>query len=112
MPQDWPFTLNFGHFAHVTQVEENCLVSAGDRLWQLEGFPVNDRSGIKLDARLGPPDPAFQLVERGLSRSAPPVGSAVVDFNGDGKPVLRWHNHWSLDTIFPTRQAPVTESHR
>jgi hypothetical protein len=35
-----------------------------------------------------------------------------LEFNQDGKPLLRWHEHWSLDASASTRQAPVTETNR
>jgi hypothetical protein len=31
-----------------------------------------------------------------------------LEFSPEGKPVLNWHGHWSLDTISPPRQAYVT----
>jgi hypothetical protein len=32
-----------------------------------------------------------------------------IEFSAEGKPILRWHDHWSLNTVTTTRQASVAE---
>jgi hypothetical protein len=35
-----------------------------------------------------------------------------LEFTGEGRPVLYWREHWSLDTISPTQKALVTATNK